>query len=238
MVAMYIGLFPTPGQAAVEDLQVETFPFLGLLVEQNSEMVLASRIPRLWSACPRLMVQTLEQHLAHNRKYLDAAHTSRDVVLRNRLLRQQQDEAYLASLKADKEKERRRQKEARKLEEKEEREKLQLQARYKTMLDSEIRKFELKRQLPPPPDKDDPDAVRVLLKTPRGENIHVAFLKHQPLSLLHDFVFCHSLCPDNFRLVRNFPRSVLQCEGEDTPTFDQALGLEKRVTLYVQDEDS
>lgn len=63
------------------------------------------------------------------------------------------------------------------------------------------------------------------------------------LQYLHDYVLVHEAAPDNFQIVKNFPRTVLPCQrsegnnGPDPPTFEE-VGLGKSELLFVHDDDA
>lgn len=61
------------------------------------------------------------------------------------------------------------------------------------------------------------------------------------LQYLYFYVFCHAECPDDFQIVTNFPRRVLNCEPTDEkvdpPSFKE-LGLGKSELLFIHDNEA
>lgn len=156
-------------------------------------------------------------------------------------MRREQDAAYLESLKADQEKERKRREEQDKIDQEKQRLVDEENKRKEMIQERERMKEELKIEIPEEPPVDDPDVVRIVLKLPHGSRIERRFLKNQSLKFLYYFAFCHEDCPDDFHVVTNFPRRTLPCEpsknGPDPPSFEEA-GLGKNEMLFVQDNEA
>ena len=61
------------------------------------------------------------------------------------------------------------------------------------------------------------------------------------LQYLHSFVFCHKECPDDFQILTNFPRRVLDCQpnaaNPEPPTLKE-LGLGKSELLFIHDNEA
>ncbi|XP_024993339.1 plant UBX domain-containing protein 8 isoform X2 [Cynara cardunculus var. scolymus] len=151
-----------------------------------------------------------------------------------RLIREQQDDEYLASLQADREKElqeqaareaameevRRKEEEAqRKLEEEQEIER-QLAAK--------------EASLPQEPTSDDVNAVTLLVRMPDGSRRGRRFLKTDKLQYLFDFIDIGRVVkPTAYRLVRPYPRRAFG-DGESELTFNE-LGLtSKQEALFLE----
>jgi FAS-associated factor 2 len=150
-------------------------------------------------------------------------------------LRQQQDEAYELSLRADQEKERRRlaelEVEKQKINE-QEAEKLAEQQRKE---DIEQLKLDLAATVPSEPAPNTPNAIIILFKLPNGKRLERSFAERNSLKDIHNYIFCHPDAPDNFEITTNFPKKVLQslphmclCEA----------GLKNREALFVHDLDA
>lgn len=151
-----------------------------------------------------------------------------------RLLREQQDDEYQASLQADREKE---------LKAKEEAEAALAEQRQK---DEELRKKleeeqEIERQLaakeaslPQEPPSDDVNAVTLLVRMPDGSRRGRRFLKSDKLQCLFDFIdVARTVKPQTYRLVRPYPRRAFS-DGESTVTLNE-LGLtSKQEALFLE----
>ncbi|OXA55478.1 FAS-associated factor 2-B [Folsomia candida] len=138
-------------------------------------------------------------------------------------LRQQQDEAYLQSLKADQEKEKRKKEELKKLQEEE--------MEKQRKIDEEIQHIEdIKRQK-----KEAGEALKMELPVDHPDTIH-------SLSHLYQFVFSHAEAPNNFDIATNFPKRSLPCKttskGNPTPPTFMDVGLGKNEMLFVYDLES
>lgn len=148
-----------------------------------------------------------------------------------RLIREQQNDEYLAALQADQEKELKAKKEAlaealhkeevlrRKLQEEQENER-QLAAK--------------EASLPQEPTAGDENAVTLLVRMPDGSRRGRRFLKTDKLQCLFDFIDVGRVVkPGSYRLVRPYPRRAFSDEESDS-TLDE-LGLtSKQEALYLE----
>ncbi|XP_024996332.1 plant UBX domain-containing protein 8-like isoform X1 [Cynara cardunculus var. scolymus] len=151
-----------------------------------------------------------------------------------RLIREQQDDEYLASLQADREKElleqsareaameeeRRKEEEAlRKLEEEQEMER-QLAAK--------------EASLPQEPTSEDENAVTLLVRMPDGSRRGRRFLRTDKLQYLFNFIdVARVVKPGMYRLVRPYPRRAFS-DGESNLTLNE-LGLtSKQEALFLE----
>ncbi|KAK1352889.1 UBX domain-containing protein [Heracleum sosnowskyi] len=162
-----------------------------------------------------------------------------------RLIREQQDDEYFASLQADREKELKAREEAeiRRLEEQaatesalvEEKQK-QEELQRKSEEHQEIeRQLALKEaSLPHEPSPDDGNAINLLVRMPDGSRQGRRFLKSQKLQHLFDFIDVGRVVrPGTYRLVRPYPRRAFS-DGESATTFDE-LGLSsKQEALFLE----
>ncbi|KAJ0113139.1 hypothetical protein Patl1_00366 [Pistacia atlantica] len=123
-------------------------------------------------------------------------------VMEKRLLREQQDDEYLASLLADREKEANALKESESL-------RLKEDDSHKKLLEEE--KFERwlavkETSLPPEPALEDENAVTLLVKMPDGSRRGRPFLKSDKLQFLFDFIDVGRVVkPGTYRVVRPYP---------------------------------
>ncbi|KAK8658131.1 hypothetical protein V6N13_036343 [Hibiscus sabdariffa] len=162
-----------------------------------------------------------------------------------RLIREQQDDEYYASLQADREKELKaiEEAEARRLEE---------EAARKAALEEEQRKEEeLRRKveeeqeyerqlaakeasLPQEPAASEQNAVTLLVRMPDGSRRGRRFLKSDRLQSLFDFIdIGRGVKPGTYRLVRPYPRRAFS-DGESSLTLNE-LGLtSKQEALFLE----
>lgn len=164
-------------------------------------------------------------------------------VVAQRLLREQQDDEYLASLVADREKEDKAQleKEARRLKEAEAiaaahaEETLRQEERLQKCLSEE----ELQKQvaakraaLPEEPSIDDEAAMTLMVRMPDGTRQGRRFRKSEPLRCLLNFIdVSFGPLPGSYQLVRPYPRKAFT-DAEHGCSF-QELGLNSKYETLI-----
>ncbi|XP_042518832.1 plant UBX domain-containing protein 8-like [Macadamia integrifolia] len=162
-----------------------------------------------------------------------------------RLLREQQDDEYLASLQADREKElkAREEAEARRLEKEasraaalqEERRKEE-EARMKLLEEEEFERQLAAKEasLPQEPASDDDNAVTLLIRMPDGSRRGRRFLKSDKLQSFFDFIDVgRAVKPGTYKLVRPYPRRAFS-DGESELSLGE-LGLtSKQEALFME----
>lgn len=166
-------------------------------------------------------------------------------VVAQRRLREQQDDEYLASLEADREKEIKAQIEAEARRLKEAEAKAAAYAKEKLRQEEELRKKvveeELKKQsaakkasLPDEPSGDDESAVTLLVRMPDGTRQGRRFRKSDALQSLFDFMdVSGGVLPGSYRLVRQYPRQAFT-DAEHGQSFSD-LGLtSKHEALFLE----
>ncbi|KAH7415318.1 hypothetical protein KP509_14G037500 [Ceratopteris richardii] len=166
-------------------------------------------------------------------------------VIAQRLLREQQDDEYLASLEADREKEARAQREEEMRRVKEAEVKAAEEEKHRLLQEEEVQKRlaaeELERELaakraalPEEPPVDDDSAVTLMVRMPDGSRQGRRFRKSEYLQCLFDFIDTSGMVqPGSYRLVRHYPRKALT-DGEHSSTF-QDLGLSsKHEVLFLE----
>lgn len=166
----------------------------------------------------------------------------------DQLIRKQQDQDYLDSLRADQEKERKR-KEERNKKEKEEQEKLRIEREELDNIEKLIKlKTELSDRILAEPDSKSADVIKLLIKLPNGKKLERKFQKTVSIKYLFYFVFCHQDSPLKFLIKTSYPARELPCvtpdletrcvqssnPQEEAPTFEQ-FGIKNLEVLYVQD---
>ncbi|KAI3869433.1 hypothetical protein MKX03_020987 [Papaver bracteatum] len=155
-----------------------------------------------------------------------------------RLLREQQDDEYLASLQADREKA-----EARLLEEQaareaalEEERKKEQEAQRKLLEEEEFERNLAAKEasLPQEPATDDENAINLLIRMPDGSRRGRCFLKSDRLQSLFDFIDVgRAVKPGTYRLVRPYPRRAFS-DGESAVSLTD-LGLTgKQEALFLE----
>lgn len=155
-----------------------------------------------------------------------------------RLLREQQDDEYLASLQADREKA-----EAQRMEEEAAREaaaaeqKRQQEEAHRRLQEEEESERKLaakKASLPPEPSVEDENAVTLLVRMPDGSRRGRRFLKSDRLQSLFDFIdIGGGVKPGTYRLVRQYPRRAFT-DGEHGSSLSD-LGLtSKQEALFLE----
>jgi FAS-associated factor 2 len=225
------------GQKVYNALKARRCPFLGVIVLKHARSTLVSKIEGPITAA-ELMLQ-LNNLIAENEHDLVVARLDRDERSQTQLLRQQQDEAYLESLKIDQEKSNQKQLLAEEMRIAQELEKQKI-AEEKTRENNILnRKSELRQLLAntPQPEASNELTLKLIIKLPNGNRFERFFLKTEPLSSLYKFVFCNEESPLNFEIVTNFPRKVIECT-EDTPLSIQDFGITQSMILFVNDLDA
>ncbi|XP_058104806.1 plant UBX domain-containing protein 8-like isoform X2 [Magnolia sinica] len=162
-----------------------------------------------------------------------------------RLLREQQDDEYLAALQADREKE------LKAIEDAEMRRIEEAAAREAALLEEKKREEEIRRKLleeeeferllaakqaslPQEPSPDDESAVTLLVRMPDGSRRGRRFLKSDKLQSLFDFIdVSRGVKPGSYRLVRPYPRRAFS-DGESQLSLSE-LGLSsKQEALFLE----
>ncbi|XP_025090464.1 FAS-associated factor 2-like isoform X2 [Pomacea canaliculata] len=162
------------GYRVSQALKENTYPFLAVIVLRENRMTVVAKIEGPIGA--EELMNRLEGVMRENEVSLIAARAEREERNFNQTLRQQQDEAYLESLRADQEKERRKREERQRLEEELQKQRDEEARLERIQEERQRRKEELALEIPPEPDVDHPDAIRIVLKTPNGKRLERRFL--------------------------------------------------------------
>ncbi|XP_075571032.1 FAS-associated factor 2 isoform X3 [Pelecanus crispus] len=224
------------GYRVSQALRENTYPFLAVIMLKDRRMTVVGRLEGLIQADD--LINQLMFIMDANQTYLVSERLEREERNQTQVLRQQQDEAYLASLRADQEKERKKKEERERKKKKEEevqQQKLAEERRRQTLQEEKERKSEC---LPPEPHPDDPESVKIVFKLPNDSRVERRFHFTQSLTVIHDFLFSLKESPEKFQIEANFPRRVLPClpteEWPNPPTLQEA-GLSHTEVLFVQD---
>ncbi|XP_074865534.1 FAS-associated factor 2 isoform X2 [Carettochelys insculpta] len=224
------------GYRVSQALRENTYPFLAMIMLKDRRMTVVGRLEGLIR--PDDLINQLTFIMDANQTYLVSERLEREERNQTQVLRQQQDEAYLASLRADQEKERKKKEERERKKRKEEevqQQKLAEERRRQTLQEEKVRRLE---RLPPEPHPDDPESVKIIFKLPNDSRVERRFHFTQSLTVIHDFLFSLKESPEKFQIEANFPRRVLPClptEERPTPPTLQEAGLSHTEVLFVQD---
>lgn len=227
------------GYRVSQALRENTYPFLALIVLRDNRMTVVARIEGPIEK--EDLIHRLRTIMDDNESVLVAARADREERNFNQSLRQQQDEAYQASLLVDQEKARKKREEEDKVREEEEQKRKMVEDHSRMLQEREDRKNNLRSEIPEEPPKDHSDAIKIVLKLPHGSRIERRFLRAQSLKYLYYFAFCHEDCPDDFRIITNFPKRTLPCEPTDDnpePISFAECGLGKNEMVFVQDNEA
>nr|GME16951.1 plant UBX domain-containing protein 8 [Ipomoea batatas] len=151
-----------------------------------------------------------------------------------RLLREQQDDEYLASLQADREKELKAKQEAEAALVEEKRKEEELLKKLEEEQEAERQLAAKEGSLPQEPTPDDENAVNLVVRMPDGSRRGRRFLKSDRLQCLFDFIDVGRVVkPGTYRLVRPYPRRAFS-SGETSSTLNE-LGLtSKQEALFLE----
>jgi len=224
------------GYRVSQALRENTYPFLAIIVLRENRMTVVARLEGPTE--PTVLMRRLELIMSDNEASLIAVRHDRHERSVTQTIRQQQDEAYQESLRADQEKEKkkREEQELKALKEMEERNKIIEEQKRKEEI--QRRKIELLDEMPQEPPDDGPNTIRLMIKLPTGTRLERRFERDQSLKFLYYFVFCHADSPDSFQVVTNFPRKNVPCEPTEScpepPTFEE-FGFGRSEMLFVQD---
>ncbi|XP_059470736.1 FAS-associated factor 2 isoform X1 [Neocloeon triangulifer] len=221
------------GYRVSQALRENSYPFLAVAVLRGHRMTVVSRYEG--HVQPEELVPLLRNVVTENEMSLIAVRAERNERSQTNLLRQQQDEAYQESLLADQEKERRKREQQQALEEEQARLREEEEERQREKEAIARRKIDLADQIPPEPPTDQANAVHLVIKLPSGRRLERRFLPEHKLQDVFHYVFCHPDSPDQFEISQNFPRRVLQCQGDGANTSLQEAGLGGKQALFVTD---
>lgn len=188
------------------------------------------------------LLRRLKTIVTDNELWLSQARAERLERSFTQSLRQQQDEAYEVSLRADQEKERRRQ------------EKLEEEQKVQAAIDAEKRAEEEKKQniarlkidlassVPSEPSASESSVLMFVFKLPSGARTERRFLDSDSIQTVYNFIFCHPGSPDHFEITTNFPKRVLYSDAKETNISPEAsiasVGLQNREVLFINDLDA
>ncbi|KAH6929335.1 hypothetical protein HPB50_026817 [Hyalomma asiaticum] len=167
------------GYRVSQALRENTYPFLAMIVLRDHRMTVVGRLEGLME--PDTVMLRLQQIMMDNEAALITARMERDERSLTQSLRQQQDEAYQASLLADQEKERRRLEEVKRQQEEEKRQQEQALQEQRRKEEIQRMKLELVDQIPEEPPDSDPGSIHLVIKLPTGTRLERRFRRTQSL---------------------------------------------------------
>lgn len=198
------------------------------------------------------LLRRLRTIVTDNEVWLNQARAERLERSFTQSLRQQQDEAYELSLKADQEKERRRQEELAEVRKAEEAEAEERKAAAEDKDRIARLKIDLAAEVPSEPAADEPQTVLFVFKLPcGGVRPERRFRSTDTVRTVYNYIFCHPSSPDRFEITTNFPKRVIYSNDQDqerdakeTTTTVRAdmtiaeVGLQNREVLFINDLDA
>ncbi|KAE9596546.1 hypothetical protein Lal_00007811 [Lupinus albus] len=151
-----------------------------------------------------------------------------------RLIREQQDDEYLAALQADREKELKAIEEAEAAREEERQKEEESRRKLQEELELETQLGAKEVSLPPEPSSDDENAVNLLIRMPDGSRRGRRFLRSDKLQYLFDFIDIGRVVkPGSYRLVRPYPRRAFSSE-ESTSILEELGITNKQEALFLE----
>ncbi|XP_046749059.1 FAS-associated factor 2 [Diprion similis] len=220
------------GYKVSEALRSGTYPFLALIVLRDNRMTIVGRMEG--SPTPSELIPRLQTIMENNEIGLIQARQDRAERSAAQSLRQQQDEAYEESLRADQEKDRRREEERRAKEEKEAKEKEELNAQEREIQRIRQEKELTVKKVPLEPNLSNPNVCHLQIKL--GERtIKRRFLLSDTTEDVYHWIFCQPDSPANFEITTSYPRRILY-PANMIRTLGEA-GLTQREVLHVNNLD-
>ncbi|XP_074615896.1 FAS-associated factor 2-like [Acropora palmata] len=209
-----------------------TYPFLALICLRDNRMTVVGRMEGILTVDD--YISRLARLIADNEALLVAARVDRQERTQAQQLREEQDEAYLESVRADQEKERKKREEEDKKRQEEEARRRKEEAKRNREHSIAQDRVDRKCRVPDEPDATNADSIRVLIKLSNGKRLERRFLKSHQLQALYDFVFCDEESPAEFVLVSNFPRKVYALDSASEHQTLEHAGIETNAMLFVQ----
>ncbi|XP_015598638.1 FAS-associated factor 2 [Cephus cinctus] len=220
------------GYKVAEALRSGSYPFLALIVLRDNRMTIVGRMEGIPS--PTELISRLRTFIDNNEISLIQARQDRAERSAAQSLRQQQDQAYEESLKADQEKDRKREEERRAREEQEAKEREVINAQEREIERIRVEKELTIRKVPSEPEPSNPSACHLLIKL--GERtVKRRFLLTNTIEDVYHWIFSQPDSPTNFEITTSYPKRVLY-PIDEIQTLLQA-GLTYREVLHVNDLD-
>lgn len=217
-------------------VNARTYPLIVMVGLRANKMVIMARLE---GDCPAdELLRRLRTVVDDNDVWLSQARADRLERSLTQSLRQQQDEAYEQSLKADQEKERLKQLEREEVLRQEQAVEDERLAEQQRKEDIARQKIEMASLVPSEPEPNHPNSISVLFKLPNGQRIERRFFSTDSLKDVYNYIFCHPSSPDSFEITTNFPKRVLQTKDSNAVQTLSQIGLQNREVLFVNDLDA
>jgi FAS-associated factor 2 len=213
-------------------LSVSTYPFMAVLYNNPIEgIIILERIEGLIN--PEQLLLKLTEVLEIHGPTLANAWQEFNERERNRKIIEEQDMAFLQSLKEDQEKEMKEKEERRQLEEQQKAIEREKEKQQKKIEEKKKRKEEILAKLPPEPSDNEKGVTHLVIRLPDGCRLHRKFLSHQKLEEIFNFVESQSEYDNTeYELVMNFPRKIF---NDKNITIEEA-GLFPQASLFLQEK--
>eukprot|EP00118_Oscarella_pearsei_P002163 m.9717 g.9717 ORF g.9717 m.9717 type:complete len:467 (+) comp21583_c0_seq1:200-1600(+) len=223
------------GYGVSQVMRESTYPFLAIVCIHDTRMEIVDRIEG-YRNCDELLARFIET-VENNEPSLVVAREERHHRSESVALRQQQDSAYLESLRKDEEKERKKKEEREALELKEEKRMRKEQEEKERVNDLSKLREHKKKEMPGEPEPNDKDSTKIVIRFPSGKRLERKFKKTDSLQTLYDFVFCEDeTLDDHFILITNYPRKELRLDNENSFTTLEQFNLFPSASLFVHTE--
>ena len=211
-------------------------PFMAIVGLRDNKLTLVGRLEGPQS--PVELLVRLRKVINENQQFLNNARRDAEERRVNRRIIEDQNDAYLESLKADQEKMKKRKEEELAKKKQQEEERLQKLIKKQQKQERAILKRTIKESFPQEPSPDEEGSLPLAFKMPSGERINRIFKSSDSISLLRSYVYCQPSCPSKFDIMKSFPRrSLPNPEVNDNAEMESTLaefGLAKNELLFVQ----
>nr|CAG4648812.1 EOG090X0B12 [Polyphemus pediculus] len=226
------------GYRVSQSLRENTYPFIAVVVQREYRMTVVGRIEGFVG--PQEFLERLRGIITDNEAFLVVARADREERSFTQALRQEQDQAYLESLRADQEKEEKKRRKKLLEEERIREVQEQLEAEQKKKDELIQRKIDAVNFVPDEPSPDESGLCRILVRLPKGQKLERRF--HRTINTLRDlyyFILAHPDSPYEFEMATSFPKRTLPWQPglESYPTLAE-VGLGASEALLVLDLDA
>eukprot|EP01135_Chromosphaera_perkinsii_P007218 Nk52_evm26s745 gene=Nk52_evmTU26s745 len=207
------------------------FPFLAVIALVDNRMVVVGRLQGLLST--ERVIERLTQIVDRTEPALVVARRETEERNMNQMIRQEQDAAYLESLRQDQEKKRLREeaeaRERREQEEAAERE----NAMKRAAEEAKRMRLERLQMLPEEPVKAGPGVTTVVVRLPDGGRLQRRFRNEDKVYHIYDYVHGQDIGIDSFSLSSSYPKREVESSEE---TLEKA-GLTPNIMLFLKNDE-
>ncbi|CAF0704875.1 unnamed protein product [Brachionus calyciflorus] len=225
------------GRKAFKSLKASRCPSLAVLVPKRSKMTIVRKVEVPKPASD--LLNELRQSITTEEPELIVRRHEREERNQTQQIRQEQDQAFLESLRIDREKAKKKQDEEEAARKAEELERLKQEEENANQNRKLERKAELRRLFAETlePDASNQHSIKLGFKFPSGTRLSRIFLKTDSVCELYKFVFSNEECPLNFEMRTFHPNIEIKCNEETTISI-QEFGIDKPMLIYVNDLDA